>query len=85
MEASSQLETVVTQEGEFFMFDGLLWHGSANLNAFPRVALIAQYARPDARIEVPLTWNDPIRWLAASPPCVLVRGQDRFGINRLAG
>lgn len=81
--ATCELETVVTQEGEFFMFDGLLWHGSANQSFSPRTALIAQYARPDARIEVPLTWNEPIRWLPASPPCVLVSGQDRFGINRI--
>lgn len=83
--APGELETVVTEEGEFFIFDGHLWHGSLNTNTQTRMALIAQYARPDAHVKVPLTWNEPIRWLDSSPPCILVSGQDKFGINRIVG
>ena len=77
------LEVMDVQVGEFSLFDGRLWHGSHNTGQTPRTAMIAQYARPDARIRIPLNWDEPIRWHPDPPPCVLVRGQDRHGINRV--
>jgi Phytanoyl-CoA dioxygenase (PhyH) len=80
---ASELVTVELREGEFFIFDGRLWHGSHNRTLRTRTALIAQYARPDAEIAIPLNYDEPIRWHSHRPPCILVRGSDRFGINRL--
>jgi ectoine hydroxylase-related dioxygenase (phytanoyl-CoA dioxygenase family) len=82
---SSELTAVELKEGEFFIFAGGLWHGSKNTDTKTRVALIVQYSPPSARIEVPLGWKTPVRWLSCSPPCVLVSGTDRFGLNRLVG
>ncbi len=77
------LEVMDVKVGEFSLFDGRLWHGSGNTTAQPRIAIIAQYARPDASIGIPLNWDDPIRWHPEPPPCVLVRGRDTHGINRI--
>jgi len=80
---AAALEVMDVEVGEFSLFDGRLWHGSHNTGEVPRIAMIAQYARPDARIRIPLNWDEPIRWHPDPPPCVLVRGQDRYGINRV--
>jgi ectoine hydroxylase-related dioxygenase (phytanoyl-CoA dioxygenase family) len=70
-------------DGELLAFDGLTWHSSENRSDGTRVALLVQYAPADARISIPLTWDDPIRWHASRPPCVLVAGSDLSGVNRL--
>jgi len=82
-EKASELVSVPVDEGEFFIFDGLLWHGSKNISYRTRSAIIIQYSRPDQQVEVPLDWDEPMQWAAIRPPCVLVSGEDRSGINRL--
>ena len=82
-EPKCELVTPELREGEFFLFDGTLWHGSANIGEDTRYAVIAQYSPTSERIKIPLTWNEPIDWHQSSPPCVLVRGTDHYGINRL--
>ncbi len=79
----ADLANVAIGPGSFFMFSGRLWHGSHNLSAIPRAALLLQYARPDARIRIPLTFDDPVSWHAAAPPCLLVSGRDRHGVNAI--
>jgi len=71
--------------GEFFLFDGRLWHGSHNTGPNVRLAMIIHYSRPDVRVQIPLNFSDPIHWHESRPPCVLVSGEDRSGINRLVG
>jgi hypothetical protein len=83
LQPASELDTVELGEGDFFIFHGRLWHGSHNRTWRIRSALIAQYARPDAEIAIPLTYDDPIRWHTYRPPCLLVQGTDRSGVNRL--
>jgi len=80
---ASELATVDLGVGDFFIFHGRLWHGSHNRTWRFRTALIAQYARPDAEIAIPLTYDEPIRWHRYRPPCLLVHGTDRSGVNRL--
>jgi ectoine hydroxylase-related dioxygenase (phytanoyl-CoA dioxygenase family) len=80
---SSKIETIDINEGDFFLFDGLLWHGSENKSNLKRYAVIAQYSTPDSKIEVPLNWNEPIRWANCNPPCVLVSGTDKNKFNNL--
>lgn len=79
----SRITTVPLSPGEFFLFDGLLWHGSHNTGERERLAMIVHYARPDAEVRVPLNFDEPIQWHPALPPCALVRGEDRHGVNRL--
>lgn len=77
------VESIDIKTGDFFLFDGLLWHGSENKSNEKRYAVIAQYSTPDYRIEVPLNWNKPIRWANCNPPCILVSGQDTKQLNKL--
>lgn len=69
--------------GEFFLFHGQLWHASHNTGGKVRIAMIIHYSRPDAPARIPLNFDEPIRWHASQPPCILVRGEDRHGVNRL--
>jgi hypothetical protein len=71
--------------GEFFLFDGRLWHASHNTGPNTRIAMIIHYSRPDVRVQIPLNFDEPVRWHESRPPCVLVCGEDRHGINRLVG
>lgn len=81
----ASLVTVPLAPGQFFIFAGRIWHGSHNTSGLARVAMIIHYSRPDARVQVPLNFDDPVRWHASRPPCVLVAGRDDHGVNRLAG
>ena len=72
-------------DGEFLLFDGPVWHASHNSGDTTRIAAILQYAAPSARVRIPLEFRTPVTWHAERPPCVLVAGTDRFGINRLIG
>jgi hypothetical protein len=83
LDPSCELVTVEVREGEFFIFEGRLWHASQNTSWKWRSAIIAQYARPDAAVAIPLSFDEPIQWHPQQPPCVLVSGQDRFRVNRL--
>ena len=80
---SSQLVAVNLNEGEFFIFDGLLWHGSHNTDKQSRMAMVIHYSRPNVRVQIPLNWDEPIVWSSTSPPCVLVSGEDHYGVNKL--
>ena len=82
---SSRLIAVDLKESEFFMFDGTLWHASHNSSEQTRTAMVIQYSRPSAQVQIPLNWRGPIAWSSYPPPCVLVCGEDRYGINRLVG
>jgi len=77
-------------DGEALIFDGRLWHGSRNARRRgSRTALLLQYATPDTRIrmpdpEAPFEW--PFKFLEEPrPPCILVHGTDRHGVNRVVG
>jgi glycosyltransferase involved in cell wall biosynthesis/ectoine hydroxylase-related dioxygenase (phytanoyl-CoA dioxygenase family) len=80
-----RVTTVPLREGDCFLFHGRLWHRSHNTTGVARTALLIQYARPDAKVRIPLTFTDPISWHPASPPCVLAAGVDAFGRNHLSG
>lgn len=58
LDPRSELVTVAIKEGEFFIFDGRLWHGTHNTSWKWRSAVIAQYARPDAPIAIPLNYDE---------------------------
>jgi len=71
--------------GDAVFIDGALWHGTRNATTDERVALLLHYTTPDkpVRLHAPTTrW--PFRRLdAPRPPCQIVRGSDRCGVNRL--
>lgn len=74
-------------DGDAIFFDGRLWHGTDNTNTEGvRTALLLQYATPDRPIRMPdyadLAWPFQFR-SEPLPPCIMVRGTDRYGVNRL--
>ena len=82
----SRLVRLEMTDGEAMIFDGQLWHGSRNVSGKTRQALLLQYATPDTAIRIPdlkyLDW--PFRRLESpKPPCIMVRGSDESGINRI--
>jgi hypothetical protein len=69
--------------GEFILFRGRMWHGSFNPEPVYRSALNFRFTTPDQK--APITRNflwppdiDPVQ-----PPCILLSGEDRAGVNRL--
>jgi len=68
--------------GEFYVMDGRLWHSSVNLSPRSRLALVVQYCAPDVDVRIPISWNNPVRWHPAKPPCVQARGRS-IGLNRI--
>jgi non-heme Fe2+,alpha-ketoglutarate-dependent halogenase len=69
--------------GDLVVFAGGLWHGSHNTTGGARLAVTLQYARPDAHVRVPASFGAAPRWIDARPACVMVAGEDRFGVNRM--
>lgn len=80
---AARLVSIDMKEGEFVILHGKLWHGSHNKTKRVRTAVLAQYSTPGAAVRIPLDWDEPIRWHPYQPPCILVAGRDRFGLNRL--
>lgn len=80
----AELVPVPLGEGEFFIFDGPLWHGSKNTSWKTRYAAIIQYCRPDQKVEAPISYEPP-QWHPQPPPCILVKGEDRWKVNQVVG
>jgi Phytanoyl-CoA dioxygenase (PhyH) len=79
----AELVTVDVNEGEFFLFDGLVWHASENKSDEQRLAMIIQYSTPEYRIKRPLVWDEPVQWDMSRQSVVLVKGADKFRVNKL--
>jgi quercetin dioxygenase-like cupin family protein len=80
------VERAIAQNGSALFFHGKIWHGSHNRSNQPRTAILLQYATPDAKIRIPDSsqYDWPFRQLKLpKPPCILVTGDDGFGINRI--
>lgn len=82
LEPKAEIVAHDLHDGEFFLFDGCAWHGSRNTGGATRYALAVFYARPDADIRIPTAFGREPVWYAHKPPCLLVRGKDRFRVNR---
>lgn len=74
-------------DGDAVLFDGRLWHGSLNMSQEGvRTAVLLQYASPEramrmadfSKLDFPFRLIDEPR-----PPCVMVRGTDSRGLNRI--
>lgn len=81
IDSRCELISVDTKPGEFFIFDGRIWHSARNLSSQERTSMIFQYSPPSETIKIPLTFAPPILWKSASPPCLLIRGKDEYGHN----
>ena len=83
LDAQPTVMRVPVSDGEFVLFNGKLWHASHNPGTAERVAMGMRYSTPDQRIRIPLTYLHPVIFDPSLPPCLLVRGEDRFGVNRI--
>jgi uncharacterized cupin superfamily protein len=84
-DARSEIVAFDVTDGDALIFDGCLWHASVNGTSRKRKALLLQYATPGVRIRIPdLEFRDwPFRFLDARPPCLMVHGTDKLGVNRM--
>lgn len=83
---SCGLVATAARDGDALYFDGRLWHASQNQSrSLTRTALLLQYAAPHVSMRIPdpaqLEW--PFRFLSSNPRCIMVRGTDTSGVNRL--
>lgn len=76
-----ELLSVDTKPGEFFMFAGKIWHSAKNSTPLERNAMIFQYSAPSQTVRIPIDCNPPILWKSSPPPCLLVKGKDKYGYN----
>ncbi len=82
--ANCEVECVKVENGQFIIFEGRLWHGTKNLSAYMRKAIILQYTTPVHKVKTPKSNDYPhTRWYANSPACLLVHGQDSYNYNQL--
>jgi len=79
---SAQFIRPEMHDGQFILFDGTVWHASDNPGWVRRYAMGLRYSSPDQRVRIPLTAWEPTFWDPALPPTVMVRGEDRHGLNR---
>jgi hypothetical protein len=79
----AEIVTPTVRDGEALLFAGPLWHSSLNTTRSKRTAIILQYCSPAQKVQIPLNYDPPVRWAQGAPPCLLVRGRDRFRLNRV--
>ena len=84
---AARLAVPATQDGDVVLFDGRLWHGSANqLEQGERVALLLQFASAETAVRIPdpgqLDW--PFAFLdSPRPPVIAVAGRPPTGLNEV--
>ena len=78
-----ELISVDMKPGEFFIFDGRIWHSARNQSSETRTSMIFQYSPPSETIKIPITFYPPIFWKSTPPPCLLIRGEDNYGKNSI--
>jgi quercetin dioxygenase-like cupin family protein len=84
-DARSQIEKFDVSDGDALIFDGRVWHYSENCSPTKkRTALLLQYATPDAEIRIPAKdgYEWPFRFAQDRPPCIVMSGADRVGVNQ---
>jgi len=72
MNMDAKTMTFAVHPGQFYLFDGNLWHGSANQTSKTRLALLLQYSHPDADIRIPRTFSIPPKWHDLKPPSLVL-------------
>lgn len=73
--APHEVVPVEMKAGEYFFTKGGLWHCvGPNRTLNSRMAVVARYAKPSVEVKYPRGCHFP---------CILVKGEDRYGVNRL--
>ncbi|MBD0352158.1 MAG: phytanoyl-CoA dioxygenase family protein [Flavisolibacter sp.] len=80
----SELVSLNISDGQYIIFHGKLWHGTKNKTANPRYAINLRYTNPCFKVRIGKNGDLPnAEWHKSEPECLLVSGEDTFGINRL--
>ncbi len=82
VEPEAEIVRPPVHDGEFIVFNGNLWHASDNPTDEARTAMGLRFSAPDQRVRIPMTAWEPTIWDPTPPPTVMLRGADRFGLNR---
>ena len=80
-----RVEKFGVKDGDALLFNVKLWHHSENRNtAGTRTALLLQYATPatEIRVRAKGEYDWPFRFSKDRPPCIVVSGNDRAGVNQ---
>lgn len=85
VDPDAEVTAVDLADGDAVLFDEAMWHGTDNVGSRTRSALVLHYCTPDKPVRIhghgqvwPFEFlDDPL------PPCQVVRGVDRFGVNRI--
>jgi len=79
-----ELKTFILTPGEFVIWSGRAWHSTSNKSDKTRFSIILQYCTPDNVPRIPLNYDYPdTKWSDVRPPCVMVKGSDRFHRNKI--
>lgn len=77
----AELHIPSPNEGQVILFHGKTWHGSFNISDQERTSILMQYSSPRSKVKIPTTFSNPIIWHDYAPPCIMVRGMDRYQLN----
>lgn len=69
------------KNGQAVFFYGKAWHGSFNQTNKLRTAILLQYSTPASKIQIPMTFTNPIIWHSFCPPCLMICGKDGYKLN----
>jgi uncharacterized cupin superfamily protein len=86
IDANAAHVTPAAAVGHALLFQGQSWHHSNNRTDKVRRSVLLQFATPDVPVRIPdpnhLDW--PFRYREhPRPPCILLRGSDDAGVNRI--
>ena len=84
LNTNCEMRTFKLKAGEAIMWSGRVWHKTINLSTKPRESIILQFASPKNKIKIPVKYDyKNMEWLDKNPPCLLVSGEDKYGINKI--
>lgn len=79
-----ELINVDIKDGQFVIFNGLMWHATQNQLAEMRTAIIFQYTTPKHKTFIPQNNQYPnTKYSLLQPDCLLVKGKDKYKLNRI--
>ena len=79
-----ELINVGIKEGQFIVYNGLIWHAAQNLTSLKSTAIIFQYTTPNHKVFIPHNYQNPnMQYSLLQPDCLLVKGKDNYKHNRI--
>ena len=81
---NSKIIVPEVEPGQFVIWNGPNWHAAINNTNKIRTVLIFQFSKTNKKIKMPANFELPnTKWRDIPVPCVLVSGEDKYGLNYL--